>query len=129
MSNIEKWLEQLLTYRESPLEKDNEEIQKKVDEIEKLAENIEERELEDDFHEQVQVAAYFISQAGLSYNDLCWLLAENILKKTYKMGTPLSIRDTSEKAEVIFHNKLSYAELCWLNGEMDIIIKKFFDKE
>ena len=108
MSNIEKWLEQLLTYRDSPLEKDNEEIQKKVDEIEKLAENIE---------------------AGLSYNDLCWLLAEKILKETYKMGTPLSIRDTSEKAEVIFHNNLSYAELCWLNGELDIIIKKFFDKE
>jgi len=129
MSNIEKWLEQLLTYRESPLEKEKEEIQKKVDEFEKLAETIEERELEDDFHEQVQVAAYFISQAGLSYNDLCWLLAEKILKKTYKMGTPLSIGDTRLKAEVIFHNKLSYAELCWLNGELDIIIKKFFDKE
>ena len=118
MSNIEKWLEQLLTYREIPLEKEKEETQKKIDEIEKLAENIEERELEDDFHEQVQVAAYYISQVGLSYNDLCWLLAEKILKKTYKMGTPLSIRDTSEKAEVIFHNNLSYAELCWLNGEL-----------
>ncbi|TFG01035.1 MAG: hypothetical protein EU540_04475 [Promethearchaeota archaeon] len=129
MSNIEKWLEQLLTYREIPLEKENEEIQQKVDEFEKLAENIEERELEDDFHEQVQVAAYFISQAGLSYNDLCWLLAEKILKKTKKMGTPLSIRDTSKKAEDIFTIDLSYAELCWLNGEMDIIIKKFFDKE
>ncbi len=129
MSNIEKWLEQLLTYRETPLEKEKEETQKKIDEFEKLAEDIDERELEDDFHEQVQVAAYFISQAGLSYNDLCWLLAEKILKKTYKMGTPLSIRDTSEKAEVIFHNNLSYAELCWLNGELDLIIKKFFDKE
>jgi len=129
MSNIEKWLEQLLTYREYPLEKEKEEIQKKVDEFEKLAEKIEERELEDDFHQQVQVAAYFISQAGLSYNDLCWLLAEKILKKTYKIGTPLSIRDNSEKAEVIFQINLSYAELCWLNGEMDLIIKKFFDRE
>ena len=129
MSNIEKWLEQLLTYRESPPEIGKKEIKEKIDELEKLAEEIEERELEDDFHLQVQVAAYFISQMGLSYNDLCWILAEKILKKTGKLGTPLSIKDTNEKAEVIFHNDLSYAELCWLNGEMDIIIKKFFDIE
>jgi len=129
MSNIEKWLEQLLTYRECSPEKLGREIKEKVDQIEKLSEEIDEKELEDDFHQQVQVAAYFISQRGLSYNDLCWILAEKILKKTNKLGTPLSIRNTSEKADAIFHINLSYAELCWLNGEMDIIIKKFFDRE
>ncbi len=128
MSNIEKWLEQLLTYREYP-EKEIKEIKERIDKLEKLAEEIEEKELEDDFHQQVQVGAYFISQMGFSYNDLCWILAEKILKKTGKLGTPLSIKDTSEKAEVIFQNNLSYAELCWLNGEMDLIIKKFFDRE
>ena len=129
MSNIDKWLEQLLTYRENPPEKLGKDIKEKIDQIETLAEEVEEKELEDDFHQQVQVAAYFISKAGLSYNDLCWILAEKILKKTYKLGTPLSIGNTSEKADVIFHINLSYAELCWLNGEMDIIIKKFFDRE
>ena len=129
MSNIDKWLEQLLTYRENPPEKLGKDIKEKIDQIETLAEEIEERELEDDFHLQVQVAAYFTSQAGLSYNDLCWILAEKILKKTYKLGTPLSIGNTSKKADEIFHISLSYAELCWLNGEMDIIIKKYFDRE
>lgn len=128
MSNIEKWLEQLLNYREYP-EEEKKEIKEKIYELEKLAEEIDERELEDDFHQQVQVAAYFISQGGLSYNDLCWVLAEKILKRTYKLGTPLSIKETSDKAEQIFYNNLSYAELCWLSGEMDLIIKKFFDIE
>jgi hypothetical protein len=128
MSNIEKWLEQLLTYRDYPTEKLGKYVKEKIEQIEKLAEKIEERELEDDFHQQVQVAAYFISQIGHSYDDLCWILAEKILKRTYKLGTPLSIKDTNNKAEQIFQYNLSYAELCWLNGELDLIIKKFFDK-
>lgn len=139
MSDPEKWLKQLISHRKFPEEKkkkeeDDDMIQPSTvspeehENLEKLQEEHEEAELEDDFKEQVRVAAYFISTAGYSYDDLCWILAEKILKETYKMGTALSMRDLSIKAEEINHKSLNYDELCWLNGELEIIIKKYFDK-
>jgi len=136
MKDVEKWLAQLKEHRdfsrsrsmdEEPKEESSIDL-KKPENPEQLKEDHEEMELEDNFKKQVQVAAYFISQAGYSYNDLCWFLAEKILKETYKLGTALSISDLMLKAEQINHMKLNYDELCWLNGELDIIIRKYFDK-
>ncbi len=101
---------------------------RKPENLEELQKNLETQDLEVDFEQQVRVAAYYISKCGYSYNQLCWFLGEKILKRTYRLGTPLSIREMRKKAEEINHRGLSQDELCWLNGEMDILIKKYFDK-
>lgn len=135
MSDIQKWLEQYVSFRSTPNAKDKtekkEESSVNIEEpsnINEIKEEMEGKELEDQFKKQVEVAAYFLSRAGYSYDDLCWFLAEKILKESYQLGKRLSISELSCKAEEIHYKGLHYDELCWLNGEMDIIIKKYFDK-
>ena len=78
---------------------------------------------EPDFKIQIQEAAYFLSLKGYSYNDLCWILAEKIQK--INLDIP-SIEDIKKKAEEVFNSSCTYDELCWLNSEMDILIKKSY---
>ena len=135
-TDVEKWLEQLLAHRTLP---DHEKVEipegessaviEEPEDKDNIEDEMTQKTLEEDFHKQVKVAAYFLSQEEYSYDELCWLLAEKILKRTYKLGTPLSLRDTSLKAEEINYKSLHYDELCWLNAELDIIIKKYFDNE
>ncbi len=40
-----------------------------------------------------------------------------------------SIEDIKKKAEQVFNSSCTYDELCWLNAEMDILIKKSFLKK
>lgn len=70
---------------------------------------------------QIREAAYYLSLAHYSYNDLCWMLAEKILQFTVRMP---SIEDTKKKAEEVFNSSCTYDELCWLNSEMDLLIRK-----
>ncbi len=76
---------------------------------------------------QIKEAAYYISLDNYSYNELCWFLAEKILKIT--LGMP-SLEDIRKKAEEVFNSSCTYDELCWLNAEMDLLIKQqFLEKE
>ena len=75
---------------------------------------------------QIREAAYYLSLDNYSYNDLCWMLAEKILKYTVRMA---SIEDTKKKAEQVFSSSCTYDELCWLNAEMDLLIKKEYLKK
>ena len=82
---------------------------------------------EKDLKAQVKEAAYYLSQKGYNYNDLCWILAENIQKINLSMP---SIEDIKRKAEEVFSSSCTYDELCWLNSEMEILIKKsYLEKE
>ncbi len=54
------------------------------------------------------------------------MLAEKILKYTVRMA---SIEDTKKKAEQVFSSSCTYDELCWLNAEMDLLIKKEYLKK
>ena len=99
---IKKWLEQIKSYRlSSPIE----DINKEVEGIES----------------QIEEAAYYISLKEHNYEDLCWILAEKILKRT--LLTP-TIDQIKEKAAEIFNLSKSYDELCWLNAELDISQQK-----
>lgn len=71
----------------------------------------------------VKEAAYFLSLNKYTYNDLCWMLAEKIQKMSLDLP---SIEDIKKKAEEVFRSSCSYDELCWLNAEMDFLIKKSF---
>ncbi|MFO8018960.1 MAG: hypothetical protein R6U96_10015 [Promethearchaeia archaeon] len=81
-------------------------------------------EPEMDFEEDVKTAAYFVSQKGHSYEDLCYILAEKIiLEQPFGYASKEQIR---KKAKEIFHSSTSYDELCWLIGEMNVLIETNF---
>ena len=69
---------------------------------------------------QIREAAYYLSLDNYSYDDLCWMLAEKILK-THRMP---SIEDTKEKAEEVFRSSCTYDELCWLNAEIELLLNQ-----
>jgi len=69
---------------------------------------------------QVREAAYYLSLDNYSYDDLCWMLAEKILK-THRMP---SIEDTKKKAEEVFRSSCTYDELCWLNAEIELLLNE-----
>lgn len=91
-----------------------------------LKEEIIEEVEEADFKTQIREAAYFLSLAKYSYNDLCWMLAEKIQKMSLEIP---SIEDIKTKAEEVFRSSCSYDELCWLNAELDHLIKKSYLEE
>ena len=79
-----------------------------------------------DFKTQIREAAYYLSQKGYTYDELCWILSEKIQKMSLEMP---SIEDIKRKAEQVFRSSCSYDELCWLNAEMDHLIKKSYLEE
>jgi len=81
-----------------------------------------------DLEAQIKVAAYFISNKGYSYNELCWMLAERQL--TLEKGSTFSEADAKERAKEIFNSFNSYETLCWLIAKLDILKKeKFFNNK
>lgn len=76
--------------------------------------------------DQVKIGAYFLSREGYDYNELCWILAERIMKESLKMP---SIEDIRLKAEQVFNSSCTYDELCWLNAEIDILRRYFFEEK
>ena len=101
-SRIRKWLDQLKSFRISaPITS-----MKKAEEINE---------------DHISIAAYYLSLEKKSYETLCWILAEKLLKKTYITPTNNEIR---KKAEEISGLGKSYDELCYLNAELDILTSK-----
>ena len=106
--NLLKWLEQLKEYRKAEPEKITTEPEETSDV---------------DLKEMINVAAYFLSQNQLSYNELCWLLAEKQLI-IQKGDENVSVDDIRKKAEEIFRSSCTYDELCWLISELKILTEK-----
>ena len=76
---------------------------------------------------KIKVAAYFWAQKNHSYNDLCWMLAERLLKIELGLKNILE-EEIRKKAEVIFYSGIHYDKLCWLIAEIDVIMEEgFFD--
>jgi len=69
---------------------------------------------------QIREGAYYLSLDNYSYDELAWMLAEKILK-THRMP---SIEDTKKKAEEVFRSSCTYDELCWLNAEIELLLKE-----
>ncbi|MFX1390041.1 MAG: hypothetical protein ACFE9Z_08270 [Promethearchaeota archaeon] len=143
---VTQWLHQLIAHRgstpkerlEQPIEaikfikfqqptvKKEVKPEKKVEPIAE-PETFEEETERLDLNTYIREAAYYLSLKGYNYDELCWLLAERILKINMEMP---SIEDIKRKAEQVFKSSCTYDELCWLNAEMDILIqKKFLEKK
>ncbi|MGV9204714.1 MAG: hypothetical protein ACOC44_11940 [Promethearchaeia archaeon] len=137
---VYEWLEQLQTYRKVKEEKLEAPIQKTKNLKETQKESIpsevtselqgeaqvqeKEEEPEFNFEEKVKTAAYFVSEQGYTYEELCYILAEKIiLEQPFGYASKEQIR---KKAEEIFHSSTSYDELCWLIGEMNVLIDTNF---
>jgi len=118
-TRIVEWLTQIKNHRK-PYNK--EDIKKDTEVHTEVEYPVETEEVEEpDFKTQIREAAYFLSLEKYSYNDLCWILAEKIQKMNLEMP---SIEDFKKKAEEVFASSCTYDELCWLNAEMDNLIKK-----
>ena len=76
-----------------------------------------------DLKEMIAVGAYYLSQNQLSYDELCWMLAEKqlIIQKGDKN---VSEDDIRKKAAEIFRSTTPYDELCWLISELNILVDK-----
>ncbi|MFX0139809.1 MAG: hypothetical protein ACFFDN_39580 [Candidatus Hodarchaeota archaeon] len=107
-ANLTKWLKQLKKYRKSEQEKIAPEPRERSDE---------------ELKEMIRVAAYFISQNQLSYNELCWMLAEKQLI-IQKGDDNVTKDDIQKKAEEIFRSSCTYDELCWLIAELKILTEE-----
>lgn len=117
-SGVFAWLTQLQKHRKSVTEKPTDKTVPSITEREELVVD-EEIGLES----QIREAAYYLSIKKYSYNDLCWLLAESIQNVRLEMP---SLGDIRTKAEEVFNSSSTYDELCWLNAQMDILVKQRF---
>ena len=127
---VVKWLKQQKEYRkETPEEKYLDVVADTVEEEIEVSDRMPiQKELPEGFvmEDHVKVAAYYLSREGYDYNELCWILAEKIMKESLKMP---SIEDIRIKAEQVFASSCTYDELCWLNAEIDILTKYFFEEK
>ena len=75
-----------------------------------------------DLKEQINVAAYYLSQKNYTYDILCWMLAERqlIAQKDPRYANKQRVR---EKAAEIFFSNHPYDMLCWYIAELDILLK------
>jgi len=103
---IVEWFLQLKKYRKS--EPEREELKQKEKEEVNLS-------------KMIDVGAFYLSQNQLSYDELCWMLAEKqlIIQKGDENVTEDDIRKLAAK---IFSSTSSYDELCWLIAELNILV-------
>ena len=72
--------------------------------------------------DEINVAAYFISEENHPYDTLCWFLAERQLSyRNQGSNPPEDI--IKQKAAQIFFEKCPYEILVWRIAELDILIK------
>ncbi len=71
---------------------------------------------------QINVAAFFLAQKSLTYDQLCWMLAKRRLlaQKDARYNQEERVK---EKAAEIYFSSPPYDILCWLVAELDILIK------
>jgi len=144
-TRIVEWLQQIKEHREFKPKQKEEKVAKAVKfvRLEKAPAKVEPKDItpiekitpkeevieeveEADFKTQIRKAAYYLSQKGYTYDELCWILSEKIQKMSLEMP---SIEDIKRKAEEVFRSSCSYDELAWLNAEMDHLIKKSYLEE
>ena len=76
-------------------------------------------EAQEDLEEKIRLEAYYISEKNLSYNDLCWSLAEELIKNQGNESN--DIESIKKKGEAIFNQHYNYDELCWQIAKLTII--------
>lgn len=76
-------------------------------------------EAQEDLEEKIRLEAYYISKKNLSYNDLCWSLAEKLIKNQGDERN--TIESIKKKGEEIFNQHNSADELCWQIAKLTIV--------
>ena len=76
--------------------------------------------------EEINVAAYFLSEKNLPFDRLCWMLAEKRLERHPDQREISEDYVRCKAAEVYFSN-IPYDVLCWCIAEMDILTKYEID--
>ncbi|MFX0083391.1 MAG: hypothetical protein ACFE94_16720 [Candidatus Hodarchaeota archaeon] len=71
---------------------------------------------------QINIAAYYLSQRNYTYDTLCWMLAERqlVAQQDPRYAHKERIR---EKAAEIYFSSTPYDILIWLIAELDIKLK------
>jgi hypothetical protein len=139
---IRAWLAQLKEHRTSKVEQKPSKVTEAVKfiRIEKknvivephedpqitVIEQAEEELGESDLKTQVKEAAYYLSQKGYTYSELCWILGEKIQKMSIEMP---SIEEIRKKAEEVFRSSCTYDEVVWLISELETLAKRSYLEE
>ena len=76
----------------------------------------------DDVKQDISVAAYFLAEKKMPYENLCWMLAERqlYLQYNFQKAEQNSIK---EQATTIYKTTPAYDILCWLISEIDFLLK------
>ncbi len=75
-----------------------------------------------DLVDEINVAAYFISEDNNPYDVLCWYLAERLLTYENKGDTPPK-EHVKQKAAQIFFEECPYDVLVYRIAQLDILMK------
>lgn len=87
--------------------------------------------MDDDLSEQINVAAYYLSQKYFPIDTLCNMLARRQLYIENNYRNAPEILVTKRTAEIFFSEpEPNYDVLCWLIAELDIKIgNKIFEED
>ena len=75
-----------------------------------------------DTKQDISVAAYFLADKGMGFDDLCWMLAERqlYLHNNFQKADQNSIK---QRATQIYQTSPPYDVICWLISEIDFLLK------
>jgi len=76
----------------------------------------------DDIKQDISVAAYFLAEKKILYDDLCWMLADRQLYLHYNFQKA-DQNSIKEQATNLYKTTPSYDVLCWLISEIDLLLK------
>ncbi len=78
----------------------------------------------EDLKNKIEQEAYYLSEKKLSYDELCWIFAEESIQSEREIPGRISKFKIEEKAKEI--SELSYGndELCWKIAELRVKMKK-----
>jgi len=75
-----------------------------------------------DTKQDISVAAYFLAEKEIPYDNLCWMLADRQLYLHYKFQKA-DHNSIKEQATNLYNTTPSYDVLCWLISEIDFLLK------
>ena len=80
-----------------------------------------------DIKHDISVAAYFLAEKEMKFDDLCWMLAERqlYLQNNFQNVDQNSIK---QRATKIYQTSPAYDVICWLISEVDFLLKRNYFK-
>ena len=75
-----------------------------------------------DTKQDIGVAAYFLAEKKIHFNNLCWMLAE---RQLYLQNNFQNVDQNSIKQQAIkiYQSSPPYDVICWLISEIDYLFK------